>query len=273
MSELTLKANEACMAQTTDFQKLLKDTQDKNATNQSRFDSALADWENRKKIYEGYMSRWIAKTDEYAVWNKFDGKSHDFWAADNGTCWAGENRTSANQWCKEVGDRKGLDGGNYVVGSWGMCDGRPGNFSCVKPQQKQIEQQQDYQNVKPVFENADKPDIKDYGILQLPTANIACCLNYMEGVINKDNVQVCEQGLKEEKIKAPVPAPVVSPTALNNNSIANLSPPLIETPISEFKQDSQDTKPDYSFVIILVLILLIFSSSISLVVSGFLFLG
>jgi hypothetical protein len=268
MSELTLKANEACVAQITDFQKLLKDTQDKNATNQSRFDSALADWENRKKIYEGYMSRWIAKTDEYAVWNKFDGKSHDFWAADNGTCWAGENRASANEWCKEVGDRKGLDGVNYVVGSWGWCNGRYGNFSCVKPQEKQIQQQQDYQNVKPVFENADKPDIKNYGILELPTANIACCLNYMEGVINKDNVQVCEQGLKE--IKAPVPAPMASPTALNNNSITNLSLPLRETPIETKYIAPSD---DYRFVIVLVLILLMFSSSISLAVSGFLFLG
>ena len=42
MSELTLKANEACVAQITDFQKLLKDTQDKNSTNQTRFYNQLA---------------------------------------------------------------------------------------------------------------------------------------------------------------------------------------------------------------------------------------
>jgi hypothetical protein len=269
MSELTLKANEACVAQITDFQKLLKDTQDKNSTNQSRFNSDLADWEKRKSVYEGYVSRWVAKTDEYTVWNKFDGKSHDFWAADNGTCWAGENRASANQWCKEVGDRKGLDGANYVVGSWGWCDGRYGNFSCVKPQEKQIQQQQDYQNVKPVFENADKPDIKNYGILELPTANIACCLNYMEaGRDNINNIQTCKQNL-QQSVPAPGPAPVTSPTALNNNSIANLSQPLREPIETKYIAPSND----YSFVIFLVLILLIFSSSISLAVSGFLFLG
>lgn len=267
MSNDTLESNKACVAQITDFQKLLKDTQDKNAINQKSFDTALADWQNRKGIYEGYMARWDAKTDEYAVWNKFDGKSHDFWAsAHDGTCWWIENNQSGDQWCKEVGDRKGLDGGNYRALEWRNCQGRKGDFKCAKPEYTQRNQQQDYQNTKPVFANGDKPDIKDYGILQLPTSNISCCLNYIDGSVNKNNVQICEQGLKDEK---PKPAPVTTPTSLENNSIANVSPPLFYPPEPKYIPPSNDN----SFVIFLVIILLMFSSSISLVVSGFLFLG
>jgi hypothetical protein len=272
-----LEKYKACLSAVKILTKTFEEVDKHNIKVRSDTATALENWKSEKAVYEAYLSRWDAKSDEFSVWNKFDGKSQDFWAsAYDSTCWWGRNDQSGDQWCKEVGDRKGLDGGNYRAVEWRDCQGRKnGDFKCAKPDDIQRNQQQDYQKLKPVF-NKPEPKFSDFGGLrEYPQNNtISCCSN---SVVVSGNTefktidQSCENELKSKITKSTVPSPVTSPTALDNDT-SNLSPPLRETPISEFKQYSQDDN-DNSFVIFLVLILLIFSSSISLAVSGFLFLG
>lgn len=271
-----LEKDKACLLAVKILTKTFEDVDKHNIKVRSDTATALENWKSEKAVYEADLSRWDAKSDEYAVWNKFDGKSHDFWASGyDGTCWWWQNNQSADQWCLEIANRKGLDSGNYRAVEWRDCQGRKGDFKCAKPDDIQRNQQQDYQNLKPVF-NKPEPKFSDFGGLrEYPQNNtISCCSNSTNISGNtefKTITQSCENELNKKISQSTVPTPLTSPTALDNDT-TNMLPPLREIPISEFNQDTQ-VDNDNSFVILLVLILLIFSSSISLAVSGFLFLG
>ena len=189
--------------------------------------TAVDAYNTAKALYTQNYNNWKNKTGAYAKYAVQDGMSHDFVASDYGTCWWGENDTDATTWCVQQANKLGYDGANYAYkpGSWGWCSGRYGDFACAKPQNIQLQQQQEYNAAQPVF-TTPMPTEANYPLAvpepQSASTDISCCVNYIavKGDVSGTS-QICSQVSAQAGAGAGTPptppAPSSNPTPPNNS--------------------------------------------------------